>query len=118
MNTPQLHEHAFRPLSLPWKIVALVFIAAFLVIGVAGLILPIIPGVLFLFLAALLATRVSSRVARYAHNHPWFRQHLHHWHASGKLSMSERAKLALLLTARSCIKAVQALWRMALRSKR
>lgn len=117
MNT-HLPKPAFRPMPLVWKMISLVLIAAFLLIGLAGLILPVIPGVLFLFLAALLATRVSRRAAHFAHQQPWFHQHLHQWQASGHLAMSERVKLAFLLTLRTCLRGLQSLGRFVMRAKR
>ncbi len=117
MNT-HLTKPAFTPMPLVWKILSLVLIAAFLVIGVAGLILPVIPGVLFLFLAALLATRVSRRAARFAHQQPWFHHHLRQWQASGHLSIGERVKLAALITIRTCVRGLQSLWRLAARARR
>jgi uncharacterized membrane protein YbaN (DUF454 family) len=93
----------FRPLPLYAKIIASVLIAGFVLLGLIGLILPVIPGLLFLFLAVLLATRMSRRVSSVAHNHPWFREHLRTWRASGSLSASNRTKLAFLLTARTLL---------------
>ena len=73
MHLPTPH---FRPLPLYARVIALVLIAGFILVGILGLILPIIPGVLFLFLAALLLTRVSRRASTYAHNQPWFRKQI------------------------------------------
>lgn len=50
--------------SLPAKLIAVVLIVAFLALGVVGLILPIIPGLLFLALAAALVARHVPAVDR------------------------------------------------------
>lgn len=76
-------------------------IVACLIVGVLGLILPVIPGVLFLFLAALLLTRVSRRAFNLAHRQPWFREQLRTWQMSGGLSTGQRLRLSLLLTIRA-----------------
>ena len=76
-------------------------IVACLIVGVLGLILPVIPGVLFLFLAALLLTRVSRRAFNIAHRQPWFREQLRAWQLSGGMSVGQRLHLSLLLTLRA-----------------
>jgi len=104
----QLPVRSFRPMSWLARLIAIVLIVAFLIVGIAGLILPIIPGVLFLFLAALLLTRVSRRAAEVAHRQPWFREQLHAWQASGGLSVGQRLRLSLLLTVRALIGGIAA----------
>ena len=47
------------------KALALVLVVILIIIGLAGLVLPIIPGILFLVLAAQLLAKVSSRFGRY-----------------------------------------------------
>lgn len=81
-------------------------VGLFLIIGVIGLVLPIIPGVLFLGLAALLLARLSSRFADYLHGHPRYRR----WHRlqrrSAGLNWYQRCKLGVLLAARSVLNGV------------
>lgn len=117
MNT-HLPKPIFRPLPLFYKIVSIVLIAGFLLIGLLGLVLPIIPGVLFLFLAVLLLTRVSRRAATYAHSQPWFHRNMHRWQASSGLSAGQRTKLALLLSIRTLVKGAQKLSGLAVRAIR
>lgn len=50
--------------GLAAKIVAAAAVLACLVVGVAGLVLPIIPGIVFLGLAALIAARLSPALER------------------------------------------------------
>ena len=50
----------FRPLPWGYKLLCLALIIVFTVIGLVGLILPIIPGIIFLFLAAWLVTRMGA----------------------------------------------------------
>lgn len=105
MHLPTPH---FSPLPLYAKVIALVVIVGFIFIGIIGLILPVIPGVLFLFLAALLLTRVSRRASAYAHNQPWFRKHLQSWRASAGLSWGQRARLSFWVAARAVVQGVGA----------
>lgn len=84
--------------------VLLLLLAAFLLLlGVIGLLLPIIPGIVFLGLAALVLARLSTRFADYLQDHPHYRR----WHdlrrSSAALNWSQRCKLALLLGARSIV---------------
>lgn len=108
MNT-HLPKPVFRPLPLLTKIAFMVLISGFLLVGLLGLILPIIPGVLFLFLAVLLLTRVSRRAAVFAHRQPWFHSNMHHWQATSGLSVTQRLKLGMLISTRVVIKGVQKL---------
>ena len=102
----QLPAQSFRP--MPWfaRLLAMVAIVAFLVIGVLGLVLPVIPGVLFLFLAALLATRVSRRASDLAHRQPWFREQLRAWQSSDGLSTGHRLKLSFLVALRTLVSGI------------
>lgn len=104
----QLPTPHFSPMPLYAKVIALVVIVGFVLIGIIGLILPIIPGVLFLFLAALLLTRVSRRASAYAHSQPWFRRHLQSWRASAGLSWGQRARLSFWVAARAIVQGVGA----------
>ncbi|KKO12748.1 DUF454 family protein [Pseudohongiella sp.] len=113
LPTPQ-----FNPLPLYAKVIALVVIVGFVLLGIIGLILPIIPGVLFLFLAALLLTRVSRRASAYAHNQPWFRKQLQSWHATAGLSWGQRARLSFWVAAKAVVQGVAAGARFTCRSLR
>jgi len=92
-----------RPIPLLYKIALSVVIVAFLLIGLVGLILPVIPGVLFLVLAVFLLTRVSRRAATYAHSQPWFHRHMRQFNASSHLSATDRLKYGFLIGARAMI---------------
>lgn len=104
MRLPIRTRHkAFQP--LPWfaRALSLLLIAACLLMGVIGVLLPVIPGVLFFFLAVLLCTRVSSRAHRLAHENPWYRRQLDNWHRSQQLPLLPRVKLAVLVAIRSLV---------------
>lgn len=105
MHLPTPH---FRPLPLYARVIALIVMLGFIALGLIGLILPVIPGVLFLFLAVLLATRLSRRVSQAAHANPWFRQHMHTWQTSAKLPLGRKLALSALLVVKGMLNAIRA----------
>ena len=88
------------------KAAILVFVGLFLVIGLIGLILPIIPGILFLALAAWLMTKVSSRFAFHLENHPGWMRLKNYWRSISLLSVAQKVKLTVLLVVRSVVDGV------------
>lgn len=85
----------------------LVLAGLFTLIGLAGLILPIIPGILFLFLAALLLAKVSSRFDALLHKNGHMRNWRRHWNTSNSLPLSQRVKLSFLLVAKAIVDGVE-----------
>ena len=106
-----LPEPIFRPIPFMYKVALSVLIVAFLLIGLIGLIMPIIPGILFLALAALLMTRVSRRAATFVHRQPWFHRHMGQLNASRHLSVVDRLTYGCLIAARGTISALKRLLR-------
>jgi uncharacterized membrane protein YbaN (DUF454 family) len=91
-------------------------LAAFclLLLGLVGLVLPIIPGLLFLFLAAWLMTKVSRRFAALLDDNPHLARHHGFLQRTRGLSGLQRAKLAAWVMAKTVVKglqAVPALWK-------
>jgi uncharacterized membrane protein YbaN (DUF454 family) len=109
-NNVQLPKPIFRPIPLIYKIGFSVLIAVFLVIGLIGLILPIIPGILFLVLAVFLMTRVSRRAATYAHSQAWYHRHMGQLNATRHLPAGDRLKFGFLIAARGTINAIKRLF--------
>lgn len=68
-----------------------------LFIGVLGLIIPIIPGLLFLLLAAVLFAGVSRRFRARLHASPRARPYLLRWEATAELPLMTRAQAGVLL---------------------
>ncbi len=102
--------------SLFWKTVCYLIIAGLLLLGLIGLILPVIPGILFLFLALLLLTRVSGRAAAWAENHHWFRKQNRLWQRAGTMSVVDRLKLGLLMGVSAVIRGMHGLFSLLGRS--
>ena len=72
---------------------------ALLVLGLIGLVIPVIPGVLLLIGAAFCASAASPRVREYLHRNPTMRRAHRRWRASEGLGIIDRLKLALWLGA-------------------
>ena len=102
-----LSRPRFRPLSLVYRVLGIILVVGFLLIGLAGLILPVIPGIVFLLLAVYVLTRISRRAAAYAHNQPWINRHMRHLNAANSLSVGERCKLGFLVMARSLVNGIE-----------
>ncbi len=97
--------------SLPMKIGFVVIITVCLILGVIGLILPVIPGLLFLALAVIFASKLSRRVAAWANQSPLFQHWSKHQKSMGALSMSQRLKLAFWVSAKYAVDALTSLTR-------
>jgi uncharacterized membrane protein YbaN (DUF454 family) len=79
-----------------------------LLLGVVGLVLPIIPGLLFLFIAAVLLTRVSSRFANAMEQHHGFSKSMRFVRSAQHLSIGEQIKLSGLVLVKSVISGIDA----------
>lgn len=96
-------------LPFPIKIAALMIVGVFLVIGLIGLILPIIPGIVFLALAAVILAKISSRFAFYLDQQPLWHKLRRHWRSLRLLSMTQRVKLMGLYCVRGIVDTLDAL---------
>ena len=77
------------------------------VAGLLGLVLPVVPGILFLVAGAaclsIASTRFQGRLEGRLNRHPRCRAALRRWHASDGLPAWRRLQLAMLLTIRSLL---------------
>jgi hypothetical protein len=80
--------------ELSGKIVACALVLALVVVGLIGLVLPIIPGVLFLAIAAFVAARHFPSVDAHLRRHRAISKHLDKAHRVGDLSLRAKAELA------------------------
>lgn len=95
--------------SMHWlkKFSYMVAVVVCLVLGLIGLVLPIIPGLVFLFLAVLLLTKVSMRVDSLARAHAGFRRTRQHWHRLHLLPAGDRVRLGMWYAAGALISGVE-----------
>ena len=80
--------------SPPQKITASVLVVACLAIGVVGLILPIIPGLLFLAIAAVIAARHFPSVDARLRTHRAIDKHLNNAERFRTLSLPAKVQVA------------------------
>ena len=66
----------------------------FLIIGIAGVILPMMPGTVFLFIASACFLRGSRRLRRWLHAHPIFGPQVRRF--TGQEPMPRRAKIVAI----------------------
>jgi uncharacterized membrane protein YbaN (DUF454 family) len=92
--------------SVSMKLVAAGVIVVCLLLGFAGLILPLIPGLLFLGVAALVAAKLSPRFAETLRQNETLRGYLDRTEGFGTLSLEDKLKLAALLLVKALIDGV------------
>ena len=99
-------KHTSMPL---WaKGLCLILVGFFLLLGIVGLILPIIPGILFLFLAALLLAKISRRFDAMLNRNKDMRYWRRRWNTSSGLPLMQRLKLSFWVAARAVVNGVEA----------
>jgi len=78
----------------PWRYVLLCVGMICTVLGIAGIVLPGLPGTLFLLIAVWAFSRSSERFHLWLYNHPRFGAGVRAWHEHGVIP--PRAKIAAL----------------------
>lgn len=80
---------------------------AFVLLGLVGLLVPIMPGLLFLALAALCFSATSSTFGSRLERHPAFRGFRNRWREGRGLPLLHRARLAFWLAAEATMNVVR-----------
>lgn len=88
------------------RVLLLTAACLFAVLGVIGLVVPIIPGVLFLLVAAACVSLASDRVHQKMNHNPAYRRWRQRWDASAGLSTWNRIKLAFWLSVDTTFKSI------------
>jgi uncharacterized membrane protein YbaN (DUF454 family) len=88
------------------KLIAAGVIVVCLLLGVAGLILPLIPGLLFLGVAAIVAAKFSPRFAETLRRNDTLRGYMDRTEGFNELPLDEKLKLAGLLFVKMLIDGV------------
>ena len=83
------------------KLIYLTLGIIFLALGVVGLIIPVLPGALFLVGALYLLSRGSRRVKRLADEHPALRGLQNRMDRLDTVSVAQRVQVAFLMTIES-----------------
>jgi uncharacterized membrane protein YbaN (DUF454 family) len=100
----QTDTHAFDNVST--KLIAAGVIVVCLLLGLAGLILPLIPGLLFLAIAAVVAAKFSPRFAETLRQNETMRSYLDRTEGFAGLPLDQKMKLAGLLFVKALIDGV------------
>ena len=100
----QTDTHAFD--NVPTKLVAAGVIVVCLLLGFAGLILPLIPGLLFLGIAAIVAAKLSPRFAETLRQNETLRGYLDRTEGFAELPLDQKIKLGGLLFLKAMIDGV------------
>lgn len=94
-----------------WKVLCIALIAFCVVVGLIGLILPIIPGFIFLFIAAILLARISSRFKSFLTSNSNMKAWMQRADTINTLSIFQRIRLGFWLSARILTNSVEAVVR-------
>jgi uncharacterized membrane protein YbaN (DUF454 family) len=92
--------------NVPTKLIAAGVIVVCLLLGFAGLILPLIPGLLFLAIAAIVAAKLSPRFAETLRQNDTLRGYLDRTEGFADLPLDQKIKLAGLLFVKALIDGV------------
>jgi len=81
-----------------------------LILGVIGLILPVIPGILFLFIGAVLLSKLSPRFAGLLKQNTWAQKWQRRAGSFRQMNNGHRLKLSFLMAAKSLVDSMESLW--------
>jgi uncharacterized membrane protein YbaN (DUF454 family) len=100
----QTDTHSFDNVST--KLIAAGVIVVCVLLGLAGLILPLIPGLLFLAIAAMVAAKFSPGFAKALRQNETMRGYLDRTEGFADLPLDQKVKLAGLLLVKALIDGV------------
>jgi uncharacterized membrane protein YbaN (DUF454 family) len=92
------------------KAVLIAVIGICLILGVIGLVLPVIPGILFLFIGAMLLSRLSTRFATYVKQNSWAQKWQKRGNSFREMNNGHRLKLSFLMAAKSLVDSMESVW--------
>ncbi|MEX2130742.1 MAG: DUF454 family protein [Pseudohongiellaceae bacterium] len=92
---------------MPWKIIGLVLVAGLLFIGLVGLILPLIPGLIFLAIAVWLLAKISTRFAALLDDSPTLAKRMGFLRRTEGLSLTQRLRLSFWVMAKMVVRGVE-----------
>ena len=106
MTTSDLQKDTLNPLH---KALGLVLFLVLVGLGLLGLVLPVIPGLLFLLLALYVLTRLSRRFAFIANRNSWLRRALRRVAHARTLPPIDLLRLTFWVSARGALNIITAL---------
>ena len=80
------------------RLIYLLLAYLFIALAIAGIVLPCLPTVLFVLLAAWFSARGSERLHRWLYNHPHLGRILIDWEQHGAISRSSKILAVLMLS--------------------
>ena len=86
-----------RPI-FPMKLVYLVIATLCVFIGILGLIVPVIPGILFLIVAVYFLGKVSTRIRNWSNKQPVLKSLHQKLHRLGRVDFVDRIKVISLMS--------------------
>ena len=90
-SDPARHrETTYEPVQGPLRYVLVVVAWVSLVLGLIGVVTPVLPTVPFILLAAWAASRSSPRLHEWMESHPRFGHHIRDWREGGVVSRSAK----------------------------
>lgn len=92
-----------KSLSMHHKVIYLVIAVVCIMIGIVGLIIPIIPGVLFLVAAIFLMGKVSTRVKQWSDQQPLIQKIQNRLHRLQGASALNQMKVVALMSLESLV---------------
>ena len=92
-----------KSLSMHHKLIYLVIAVVCIMIGIVGLIIPIIPGVLFLVAAIFLMGKVSTRVKQWSDQQPLIQKIQNRLHRLQGASALNQMKVVALMSLESLV---------------
>jgi uncharacterized membrane protein YbaN (DUF454 family) len=95
--------------SLPVKLIAALVVAVCLIVGIAGLVLPLVPGLVFLAVAGVVAARYSPKLDGLLRGNATVARYLDEADALTTLPIGQKVRLACLLFVRALIDGVAVL---------
>jgi len=101
----------YIPAGMTGKVVYSLIAAVLILIGIAGLIVPVIPGILFLIGAVMVLSKVSSRVHHWSEGQTWMRGVRIRMIQMQGLRLFAKVRFVLLLGAKSVVSGISKLAR-------
>lgn len=92
------------------KVIYTFFAIVLLMLGLLGLVIPVLPGVIFLVAACLLLAQVSTRVKQWVDAQPFLRSASYRIKKMSQLQWIDRMRLAGWMMLGSAMSGIRSLW--------